>query len=524
MLMRMLSKDPVLLSTNGDTSILQLLFGKGSDSDATSGYRRSKDNIFNRQTKSGRIFTLGDYAKDRVAGDESEYTSEGCKTIRRSAPPKTSNSTTTSTGTTTPGTMNMKMSMKASFFSGTSRDSLLFPRPSAMHAPSAASIKRRTGLFVIVLQVLAFWRFAFAQSHGLNNPVISLQAGNFESHMNSGHRYFIKFFAPWCTHCKRIKSTWETLAQNVNHDDSLETRIAEVDCTTNGDVCTKVGIRGYPTLMYVDVDGEKYQYSGSHSLETLTRAAQQQVSSREVTSGEGFEFTKTGESRAQPKGGSVLRNTDDEDENLFDGSDESSTSSNSSIKRSADSRNRPFFAQLREATGIFAASVAETATHGWNMLMSNMAPKSDGTPTGAASKTGAPASSTTGRAASSTSSSGTASSGRVDTSIGSTDTASEYQEAPPSATLATLVWSIPEMWPKELDIRGFIHDFLSAVGEIILLPERFFGFIVTDGTYELPARMSDEQTWKVIKRLYFLGIPSIAGICAALVVLLPKYY
>ena len=89
--------------------------------------------------------------------------------------------------------------------------------------------------------------------------------------------HFVKFFAPWCGHCKRLEPTWEDLSKKYNVHDS-EVTIARVDCTTDASVCSDNEVTGYPTLKFFRKDGgEPIKYKGTRDLPSLEKFIQEQL-------------------------------------------------------------------------------------------------------------------------------------------------------------------------------------------------------------------------------------------------------
>ncbi|KAL7718022.1 protein disulfide-isomerase [Entamoeba marina] len=79
------------------------------------------------------------------------------------------------------------------------------------------------------------------------SSVISLNEKSYEELLADGSKnVFIKFFAPWCGHCKALAPKYEQISRMYAGEEDLV--VAEVDCTVNSAICEKNGVQGYPTL------------------------------------------------------------------------------------------------------------------------------------------------------------------------------------------------------------------------------------------------------------------------------------
>jgi len=91
----------------------------------------------------------------------------------------------------------------------------------------------------------------------------------------AGKTAFIKFFAPWCGHCKKMKPDWDKLMDAFA--DSKTALVADVDCTAEGKpLCDSNGIRGYPTIKYGDPSALE-DYKGGRDFESLKKFADENL-------------------------------------------------------------------------------------------------------------------------------------------------------------------------------------------------------------------------------------------------------
>jgi thiol-disulfide isomerase/thioredoxin len=74
--------------------------------------------------------------------------------------------------------------------------------------------------------------------------------------------WMVKFYAPWCVHCKNLMTDWKRAASTL---DGTETplgfvRFGAVNCESDKPICTKAGVSAYPTVVLYarDSNGQEH--------------------------------------------------------------------------------------------------------------------------------------------------------------------------------------------------------------------------------------------------------------------------
>lgn len=103
---------------------------------------------------------------------------------------------------------------------------------------------------------------------------IELTSDNYEAE-TTGKVVFLKFFAPWCGHCKKLRPVWDELTNKFSG--SATVLIAKIDCTAGGEsLCNANGVNGYPTFKYGDPH-HLLDYEGGKDLNSFLTFARKNL-------------------------------------------------------------------------------------------------------------------------------------------------------------------------------------------------------------------------------------------------------
>ncbi|KAG5354968.1 Protein disulfide-isomerase erp38 [Yarrowia sp. B02] len=112
--------------------------------------------------------------------------------------------------------------------------------------------------------------------------------------LNAEHPTLVKFYAPWCGHCKKMGPDYDQLAAAYAHTDAVE--IARYNGDEQRKFSKKYGIQGFPTLKWFPGQGaDPVDYESGRDFDSLVQfvAAKSGVKAKTAPKSEGAKLIQT---------------------------------------------------------------------------------------------------------------------------------------------------------------------------------------------------------------------------------------
>ena len=108
---------------------------------------------------------------------------------------------------------------------------------------------------------------AFAAMAWAEGDVFVLTDENYEETLKKNPVVMVKFYAPWCGHCKSFAPEYEKAAKQVK-EEGKPYILADLDATVHKNAAEKEGIQGFPTIKLF-INGKPLEYSGDRTAEAV---------------------------------------------------------------------------------------------------------------------------------------------------------------------------------------------------------------------------------------------------------------
>jgi protein disulfide-isomerase len=104
---------------------------------------------------------------------------------------------------------------------------------------------------------------------------------------NTMDPWFVKFYAPWCHHCKAMAPNWLEMSREMQG----KLNVGQVNCDVEKRLCKDARVQGYPTMMFFR-GGERVEYDGLRGVGDLVTYANKAVEAAGVTEVDATSFEK----------------------------------------------------------------------------------------------------------------------------------------------------------------------------------------------------------------------------------------
>ena len=102
---------------------------------------------------------------------------------------------------------------------------------------------------------------AYQEAHELN-------VRNWDAKVREG-TWLIKFYAPWCGHCKKMAPVFEEVAEHF-HRRGDGVRVGRLDAQAHPGLLTPFDVKGYPTLLLLRDGVQVAEFKGARTFEAIS--------------------------------------------------------------------------------------------------------------------------------------------------------------------------------------------------------------------------------------------------------------
>uniref|UniRef100_A0A8C7IX25 Protein disulfide-isomerase n=1 Tax=Oncorhynchus kisutch TaxID=8019 RepID=A0A8C7IX25_ONCKI len=133
--------------------------------------------------------------------------------------------------------------------------------------------------FLLLIPAFMLSVVIFSGAVVARGDVLELGDADFDYLAAEHETMLVKFYAPWCGHCKKLAPDFETAASRLKGTVPL----AKVDCTASPDTCGRFGVTGYPTLKIFRNGEDSSSYDGPRSADGIVHYMKKQAGPNSVT-------------------------------------------------------------------------------------------------------------------------------------------------------------------------------------------------------------------------------------------------
>ncbi|CAD6187962.1 unnamed protein product [Caenorhabditis auriculariae] len=108
-------------------------------------------------------------------------------------------------------------------------------------------------------------------NYELDEGVVVLTDKNFDAFLKKNPSVLVKFYAPWCGHCKHLAPEYEKASSKVSIP------LAKVDATVETEIAKRFEIQGYPTLKFWKDSQGPTDYDGGRDEQGIVEWVQMRV-------------------------------------------------------------------------------------------------------------------------------------------------------------------------------------------------------------------------------------------------------